>query len=50
MPPEQADKDGPIRVADYCTAIPESTSVLSVLVFGALGVALKLSDRYSQHI
>ncbi|MEH2244439.1 hypothetical protein [Nostoc sp.] len=42
VPPEKADKDGPIRVAGYFTAIPESTSVLSVLVFGALGIALKL--------
>ncbi|MEH2422268.1 MAG: hypothetical protein V7K48_15540 [Nostoc sp.] len=42
MPPEKADKDGPIRVAGSYTAIPESTSVLSVLLFGALGVALKL--------
>ncbi|WP_298920980.1 hypothetical protein [uncultured Nostoc sp.] len=42
VPPEKADKDGPIRVASYYTAVPESTSVLSVLLFGALGVALKL--------
>lgn len=42
VPPEKADKDGPIRVASYYTAIPESTNVLGVLVFGALGVALKL--------
>ncbi|MEH2373481.1 hypothetical protein [Nostoc sp.] len=42
VPAEQADKDGPIRVAAYYTAIPESTNVLGVLVFGALGVALKL--------
>ena len=40
--PEQADKDGPIRVAAYYTAVPESTNVLGVLVLGALGVALKL--------
>ncbi|MEH2406898.1 hypothetical protein [Nostoc sp.] len=42
VPPEKADKDGPIRVASYYTAVPESTSVLSTLLFGALGVALKL--------
>ena len=42
VPPEKVDKDGPIRVASYYTAVPESTSVLSVLLFGALGVALKL--------
>ncbi|MCC5619945.1 hypothetical protein [Nostoc sp. CHAB 5715] len=42
VPAEQVDKDGPIRVATYYTAVPESTNVLGVLVFGALGVALKL--------
>ncbi|MEH2364858.1 hypothetical protein [Nostoc sp.] len=42
VPPEQADKDGPIRVAAYYTAVPESTNVLGVLIFGAFGVALKL--------
>jgi hypothetical protein len=42
IPADQADKDGPIRVASYYTAIPESTNVLGVLVFGTLGVALKL--------
>ncbi|MFN6463677.1 MAG: hypothetical protein RMZ41_017935 [Nostoc sp. DedVER02] len=42
IPAEQTDKDGPIRVAAYYTAIPESTNVLGVLVLGALGVALKL--------
>ncbi|MFN6539247.1 MAG: hypothetical protein RM021_023250 [Nostoc sp. EkiNYC01] len=36
------DKDGPIRVGAYYTAIPETTSVLGVLMFGALGVALKV--------
>jgi hypothetical protein len=41
IPAEQEDKDGPIRVAAYYTAVPESTNVLGVLVFGALGVALK---------
>ena len=40
--PEEEDKDGPIRVAAHYTTIPESTNVLGVLVFGALGVALKL--------
>jgi hypothetical protein len=42
IPAEQADKDGPIRVASYYTAIPESTNVLGVVALGALGVALKL--------
>ncbi|MEH1897248.1 MAG: hypothetical protein V7K94_18470 [Nostoc sp.] len=42
IPAEQTDKDGPIRVAAYYTAVPESTNVLGVLVLGALGVALKL--------
>jgi len=42
VPAEKKDKDGPIRVAAYYTAIPESTNVLGVLVFGALGIALKL--------
>ncbi|MCC5644951.1 hypothetical protein LC607_18805 [Nostoc sp. CHAB 5824] len=42
VPAEQEDKDGPVRVASYYTAVPESTNVLGVLVFGALGVALKL--------
>ncbi|MGF1937657.1 MAG: hypothetical protein RM347_025255 [Nostoc sp. ChiQUE02] len=42
IPADVQDKDGPIRVAAYYTAIPESTNVLGVLVFGALGVALKL--------
>ncbi|MFN6484575.1 MULTISPECIES: hypothetical protein [unclassified Nostoc] len=42
IPAEQEDKDGPIRVAAYYTAVPESTNVLGVLVFGTLGVALKL--------
>ncbi|MEH2365447.1 hypothetical protein [Nostoc sp.] len=42
IPAAQEDKDGPIRVASYYTAVPESTNVLGVLVFGALGVALKL--------
>ncbi|MEH1943478.1 MAG: hypothetical protein V7L01_25115 [Nostoc sp.] len=42
VPAEQVDKDGPIRVAAYYTAVPESTNVLGVLVFGTLGVALKL--------
>ncbi|WP_414515836.1 hypothetical protein [Nostoc sp. PCC 9305] len=42
IPADQEDKDGPIRVAAYYTAVPESTNVLGVLVFGALGVALKL--------
>lgn len=42
VPAEQVDKDGPIRVASYYTAVPESTNVLGVLVFGALGVALKV--------
>ncbi|MEH2199323.1 hypothetical protein [Nostoc sp.] len=42
VPAEQTDKDGPIRVAAYYTAVPESTNVLGVLVLGALGVALKL--------
>jgi hypothetical protein len=42
IPADQADKDGPIRVASYYTAVPESTNVLGVLVFGTLGVALKL--------
>ncbi|MEH2139235.1 hypothetical protein [Nostoc sp.] len=41
IPAEQTDKDGPIRVAAFYTAIPESTNVLGVLVLGALGVALK---------
>jgi hypothetical protein len=42
IPADQPDKDGPIRVSGYYTAIPESTNVLGVLVFGTLGVALKL--------
>ncbi|AVH62601.1 MULTISPECIES: hypothetical protein [unclassified Nostoc] len=42
IPAEQTDKDGPIRVAAYYTAVPESTNVLGVLVLGALGLALKL--------
>jgi hypothetical protein len=42
IPENQENKDGPIRVAAYYTAVPESTNVLGVLVFGALGVALKL--------
>jgi hypothetical protein len=42
IPEDQENKDGPIRVAAYYTAVPESTNVLGVLVFGALGVALKL--------
>lgn len=42
IPAEQEDKDGPVRVASYYTAVPESTNVLGVLVFGALGVAFKL--------
>ncbi|MDZ8135423.1 MAG: hypothetical protein RM049_08975 [Nostoc sp. DedQUE04] len=42
IPADQEDKDGPIRVASYYTAVPESTNVLGVLVFGALGVALRL--------
>ncbi|WP_392535850.1 hypothetical protein [Nostoc sp. C117] len=36
------DKDGPIRVASYYTAVPESPNVLGVLIFGTLGVVLKL--------
>ncbi len=39
-PPE--DPDGPIRVGAYYTAVPEPTGVLGVLVFGALGVVLKV--------
>ena len=42
IPAEQADKDGPIRIASYYTAVPESTNVLGVVALGALGVALKL--------
>jgi hypothetical protein len=42
IPAEQEDKDGPIRVAAYYTAVPESTNVLGVLVLGALGVALRV--------
>ncbi|MEH2193886.1 MAG: hypothetical protein V7K98_14790 [Nostoc sp.] len=42
VPSNKADKDGPIRVAAYYTAIPESTNVLGVVAFAALGVALKL--------
>ncbi|MEH1998613.1 MAG: hypothetical protein V7L00_07630 [Nostoc sp.] len=42
VPADQEDKDGPIRVGGYYTAVPESTNVLGVLIFGALGVALKL--------
>ncbi|MCC5607333.1 hypothetical protein LC612_11165 [Nostoc sp. CHAB 5834] len=42
IPADQADKDGPIRVASYYTAVPESTNVLGVVAVGALGVALKL--------
>jgi hypothetical protein len=42
VPADQTDKDGPIRVAAYYTAIPESTNVLGVVALGALGVALKL--------
>ncbi|MEA5601496.1 hypothetical protein [Nostoc sp. UHCC 0252] len=42
IPPGQTDRDGPIRVASYYTAIPESTNVLGVVALGALGVALKL--------
>ncbi|MDZ8184677.1 MAG: hypothetical protein RMX96_07490 [Nostoc sp. ChiSLP02] len=42
IPENQEDKDGPIQVAAYYTAVPEPTSVLSIIAFGALGVALKL--------
>jgi hypothetical protein len=42
VPTGQQDKDGPIKVAAHYTTIPESTNVLGVLVFGALGVAFKL--------
>ncbi|WP_375509881.1 hypothetical protein [uncultured Nostoc sp.] len=42
MPAKQVDKDGPIRVASYYTAVPESTNVLGVVMFVALGVALKV--------
>ncbi|MEA5623604.1 hypothetical protein [Nostoc sp. UHCC 0251] len=42
IPAEQEDKDGPVRVASYYTAVPESTNILGVLLFGALGVAFKL--------
>ncbi|MBD2562481.1 MULTISPECIES: hypothetical protein [Nostoc] len=42
IPAEQENKDGPIRVGASYTAIPESTNVLGVLIFGALGVAFKL--------
>ncbi|MEH2215961.1 MAG: hypothetical protein V7K72_02265 [Nostoc sp.] len=42
LPELLSDKDGPIGVAAYYTAVPESTNVLGVLVLGALGVALKL--------
>ncbi|MBX9256355.1 hypothetical protein H1Q63_20925 [Desmonostoc muscorum CCALA 125] len=42
IPEDQVDRDGPIRVGAYYTAIPETTSVLGVLMFGALGVALKV--------
>ncbi len=42
IPAEQEDKDGPVRVASYYTTVPESTNILGVLVFGALGVAFKL--------
>ena len=42
VPAKQENKDGPVRVAAHYTAVPESTNVLGVLVFGALGVALKL--------
>ncbi len=41
-PPLPADQDGPIRVSAYYTAIPESTNVLGLLVFGALGLGFKL--------
>ncbi|MFN6470602.1 MAG: hypothetical protein RMY36_013140 [Nostoc sp. SerVER01] len=47
IPEDQVDKDGPIKVASYYTAIPEPTSVLGILVFGALGVAIKV--KRSQH-
>ncbi len=42
IPADQEDKDGPIRVSASYTAIPESTNLLGVLLFGTLGVALKL--------
>jgi hypothetical protein len=42
IPAGQTDRDGPIRVASYYTAVPESTNVLGVVALGALGVALKL--------
>ncbi|QMS89198.1 hypothetical protein HUN01_17025 [Nostoc edaphicum CCNP1411] len=42
IPEDQEDRDGPIRVGASYTAIPESTNVLGVLVFGALGLAFKL--------
>ena len=44
--PLAADQDGPIRVSSFYTAaseptaVPEPSSVLGVLVFGALGSAL----------
>jgi hypothetical protein len=42
IPADQVNKDGPIRVSTSYTAIPESTNLLGVLLFGTLSVALKL--------
>lgn len=44
-PPPPADQDGPIRVGSFYTAVPEPTSALGLLVFGSLGVALKLKRQ-----
>jgi hypothetical protein len=44
-PPPPADQDGPIRMSAYYTVIPEPSSGLGVLIFGALGTIWKLKKR-----
>ncbi|MFH7026030.1 MAG: hypothetical protein ACHBN1_11635 [Heteroscytonema crispum UTEX LB 1556] len=44
-PPPPADQDGPIRMGAYYTTIPESSSVLGMLAFAALGASLQLKKH-----
>jgi hypothetical protein len=44
-PPPPANQDGPIRISSYYNTVPEPTDALGILVFGILGVALKLKRK-----
>jgi hypothetical protein len=45
IPALQVDKDGPIQVSSSYNAVPEPSDALGVLVFGILGVGLKLKRK-----